>query len=392
MLVDLHAHYPMHLLPSEHSATHDRLRDWKTERFRALVVRFISRFANYEGPHGDDPSVTPKLMADGNVGVALSVLYLPFDEIDFSKSYGDPPDASYFQRLLDQLRVVEEDAAKHADKLAVAHTGAELGAVMESGRTALVHALEGGFQLGPDDRRLAAHVRTLKERGVAYITVAHLFYRGVATNAPALPFLPDWLYNLVFPQNRREGLSPLGVALVEAMLANRILIDITHMSDRAADHLFRLLATRDPDRTVPVMATHGACRLGSEEYCLRDETIREVAARDGVIGLILCDHHMRDGVRRKQTKTLDDSLEVLCAHIDHLHEVTGSMRHIGIGSDLDGYIKPALAGVGHMGKMKALQEALAERYGAGDAQLICSGNSLRVLQSYWGAAAAGPPD
>ena len=40
---------------------------------------------------------------------------------------------------------------------------------------------------GPDEslrNKLAAH-------GVAYITVAHLFWRGVATNAPAIPFLPD---------------------------------------------------------------------------------------------------------------------------------------------------------------------------------------------------------
>ena len=115
-----------------------------------------------------------------------------------------------------------------------------------------------------------------------------------------------------------------------------------------------------------------------------DDTIKEVAARDGVIGLILCDHHMIDGVRRKQTEKFEDSLEVLFAHIDHLRKVTGSFRNIGIGSDLDGYIKPALAGLGHMGEMTKLQDALVEKYGAADAEAICSGNALRVLESYWG--------
>jgi microsomal dipeptidase-like Zn-dependent dipeptidase len=328
--------------------------------------------------------VTPELLAEGGVGVALSVLYLPFDEIDFSKDYGDPPDRSYLQNLLDQMTIVEEDADAHADKIAVARTGEELRSVIDSGRTALVHCLEGGFELGPDTDRMTENVRTLKQRGLAYITVAHLFYRGVATNAPALPFLPDWLYNLLFHQRRSEGLSPLGVALVEAMVEHRVVIDITHMSDRATAHLFKLLGELDPGREVPVFATHGACRLGSEEYCLPDDTIREVAARDGVVGLILCDHHMIDGVRRKQTKRFEDSLEVLFAHIDHLREVTGSFRNIGIGSDLDGYIKPALAGLGHMGKMKELQEALVTKYGAADAEAICSGNALRVLETYWG--------
>jgi microsomal dipeptidase-like Zn-dependent dipeptidase len=384
VLVDLHAHYPMHVIPSEHSTTHERLKAWKKERFRAKLVALISHFANYEGPSGDDPSVTPELLAEGGVGVALSVLYLPFDEIDFSKDYGDPPDRVYLKNLLDQMTIVEEDAAANAGKVAIARTGKELRAVVDSGRTALVHCLEGGFELGPDVDRMADNVRQLKERGLAYITVAHLFYRGVATNAPALPFLPDWLYNLVFHQRRDEGLSPLGVALVEAMVANRVVIDITHMSDRATEHLFKVLEKLDPDRKVPVFATHGACRLGSEEYCMPDETIREVAARDGVIGLILCDHHMIDGVRRKQTERFEDSLEVLFAHIDHVHEVTGSFRNVGIGSDLDGYIKPALAGLGHMGKMKELQDALATKYGAADAEAICSGNALRVLESYWG--------
>lgn len=386
MIVDLHAHYPMHVMPTEQSSTHDRLKAWKKERFRALLVSVISRIANYEGPKGDDPSVTPELMAEGDVGVALSVLHLPLDEIDFSKDYGDPPDSEYFQNLLDQLQVVEEDVAKHSATLAVARTGAELRSVLDSGRSALVHCLEGGYSVGANPGEVAANVRTLKKRGLAYITVAHLFYRGVATNAPALPFLPDWLYNRVFPQSRSVRLSPLGIALVEAMLANRVLIDITHMSDRATDHLFKLLEERDPERKVPVISTHGACRLGSEEYCLRDETIREIAARDGVVGLILCDHHMIDGVRKKPTKTFDESMDVIAAHIDHIREQTdGSWRHIAIGSDLDGYIKPALAGLGHLGKMKALQEALAARYGADEAEMVCSGNALRVLESYWGA-------
>lgn len=384
MLVDLHAHYPMHVIPSKHSATHERLKAWETERFRAKIVALISRFANYQGPDGEHPSVTPELMHDGGVGVALSVLYLPFDEIDLSKDYGDPPDHDYLRHLNDQMTTVEEDADANADKVAIARTGKELRAVIDSGRTALVHCIEGGFELGPDAQRMTDNVSALKERGVAYITVAHLFYRGVATNAPALPFLPDWLYNFVFPQRRNEGLSPLGVALVEAMVANRVVVDITHMSDRAATQLFEVLERLDPEREVPVFATHGACRLGSEEYCLPDETIRKVAARDGVVGLILCDHHMTDGVRRKQTERLKDSLEVLFAHIDHLREVTGSFRNIGIGSDLDGYIKPALAGLEHMGRMKKLQEELVAKYGAADAEAICSGNALRVLETYWG--------
>jgi microsomal dipeptidase-like Zn-dependent dipeptidase len=386
VLVDLHAHYPMHLMPSEQDSAHERLKRWKKERFRAMVVSLISRFANYEGP-GDTPSVTDELMAEGDVGVALSVLYQPFDEVDFSKDYGAPPAPSYFEDILDQMSMVEDHAGRTHGAVTVAHDGAELRAALDGGQRALVHCIEGGFHVGASKAEVAANVRTLKQHGVAYITVAHLFWRGVATNAPAIPFLPDRLYRMLFPQPRGEGLSPLGTALVEAMVAERVLIDITHMSDTGVDELFALLDRIDPDRAVPVVSTHGGCRLGSEEYCHSDDTLKRIAARDGFVGFLLCDHHLCDGVRRRQTKTFEDSLEVLCAHIDHLHEATGSMRYAAIGSDLDGYIKPALAGLEHMGRMTKLQAALSDRYGEDDAALICHGNALRVLESYWGAGA-----
>ena len=37
------------------------------------------------------------------------------------------------------------------------------------------------------------------------MTVAHLLYRQVATNAPALPFMSDSTYNRLFPQPQGEA-------------------------------------------------------------------------------------------------------------------------------------------------------------------------------------------
>jgi microsomal dipeptidase-like Zn-dependent dipeptidase len=76
-------------------------------------------------------------------------------------------------------------------------------------------------------------------------------------------------------------------------------------------------------------------------------------------------------------------VEALCKHIDRISELTDSFDAIGIGSDLDGYIKPALPGLEHMGKMRALQESLRGRYGVENADKICAQNALRVLRSAW---------
>jgi microsomal dipeptidase-like Zn-dependent dipeptidase len=379
MLLDLHAHFPMHLLPDEQQQTHERMLDFSRRRWQAKIVALISRFANYQGP-GDAPSVTEDLMHKGEVGALLSPLYAPFDEIDLDKPYGAPPDGSYTPDIVSQLQMVEDHVAKHTDQIGVAHTPAELDALIAAGRIALIHAIEGGLFLGGDEPAIRRNVEQLAGRGVAYVTIAHLFWRDIATNAPAIPFLPDWLYNLVFSQPD-VGLSALGQAAVEAMLDHGVLIDITHMRERTINDTFALLERRAPGQPIPVIATHMACRLGKLEYCLTDDTIREVARRGGVLGLIMCDHFITDGL--KTAKSYQDSFEALCRHIDHIHELTGSYDAIGFGSDLDGYIKPALPGLTHEGCMLRLQNSLRERYGAQTAEQISSGNALRLLRSAW---------
>ena len=388
MLVDLHAHFPMHLLPDEQQRAHARAQDWWRRRWQAWLVSVISRFANYQGP-GDTPSVTPELMRAGDVKVALSVLYQPLDEMDLGQSYGAAPQPGYIGDLLAQLQTVEDDAAAHPDAIAIAHTAAELDALLARDTPVLIHAVEGGFHLGDTESEIAANVAELARRGVAYITVAHLFFRQLATNAPALPFLPDWLYHAVFPQPD-QGLTPLGRAAVMAMVREGILVDITHMSAASVRDVLEILSELDPEARTPVIATHMACRLGGLEYCLDDATVRAVAARGGVLGTILCQHYISDGLKAK-VDDFESSVAALCRHIDHIHEVTGSFEHIAVGSDLDGYIKPALPGLEHMGRMRDFQAALAHRYGDAPAQMICSDNALRVLRRSWGTGVTSTP-
>jgi microsomal dipeptidase-like Zn-dependent dipeptidase len=264
----------------------------------------------------------------------------------------------------------------------VAHDPAELDAALAAGRLALVHCVEGGFHLGGETAAVERNVAELARRGVAYVTVAHLFYRGVATNAPALPFLPDSLYRWVFRQPG-TGLTDLGEALVRAMVREGVLVDVTHMGKASLGDTFALLDEVDPERRVPVLATHMACRFGHLEYNLTDETIARIGERGGVCGAILCDHYARDGLRRDTEDTFGGSVDAICRQIDRVRAVTRSDDHAAIGSDLDGYIKPMLAGLEDMSRMKPLAEALHERYGPTLADAVCSGNALRVLRSGW---------
>jgi microsomal dipeptidase-like Zn-dependent dipeptidase len=387
-VADLHAHYPMHLLPDApgdplailtQGADGDRWRD----RANKMLVRFASRFANYEST-SSGPGVTVERMREGGVAICCSALYSFFDEWDFTKwRYGEPPDQTYFPTLERQIDLVEERIAHHhAGEAVVAHDLAELDAALAAQTLALVHTVEGGFHVGESPAAIDANTTTLAQRGIATLAPAHLIYRGIATNSPALPFMPDWLYRVVFRQPH-TGLTDLGEALVRAMVRERITVDITHMSDASIDDTFALLDELDPGRTVPIIASHMACRFGRLDYNLSDATIARVAERGGALGVIFCDHYMRDGIRRKQTENFEQTFDAMSRHIDRLAQVTGSHEHAALGSDLDGYIKPMLAGLEHMGRMKDLAAALSDRYGPAVAEQICFDNALRVLRAGW---------
>ena len=368
----------MHLVPPEQADTKSAILAQRPDaRWKAILVDLLSRRLNYQGPKGA-PSVTVELARAGNVGAVLSVLYSPLDEMDLGLPYGSPPKPGYIKSVLEQIQLVEDHVAGEPLGATVAHDTAALDAALAAGRTAILHAIEGGFALGATPAEIDANVADLARRGVVYVTLAHLFWRGVATNAPALPFLPDWLYRLIFP-SPKIGLTDLGTAAARAMVRERVLVDITHMSEQAIADTFAAVGPEPP-----VIASHMACRFGKLSYNLTDDVIREIGRRGGVMGVIACTHYTHDGLRpTSKVKTFEDSMELVFAHIDRVAQVTGSHDHAAIGTDLDGWIKPALPGLEHLGRMRYVQDALVSKYGAEVADKISSANLLALLRRAW---------
>jgi len=388
MLADMHAHYPMHVEQGGPFRTVEEIRRFKRrpllDKLRAVVLQLASRvFSDKDWWSGD--RVTMELLDRGDARLVFSVLFSPADEIDAPHPYPQAPRNAYFGRLLEQLERVEEDLRRHAreGKTAtpvVVRSAAELDAARDDRAIAFVHCVEGGFHLGGDDDAIAANVATLAERGVAYVTLAHLFWRKVATNANALPFVSDAVYRWLWPQPRGEGLSRAGEAAVRAMVEHGVLIDVSHMDAAALDETFALLEKIAPG--MPVIASHAGYRFGKQDYMLDARTVERIAGRNGVIGLIMAQHQLNDGIRRK-TKTLDESVDVICRHIDRIAEIAGSHDHIALGTDLDGFIKPTLTGVDTMADLPRLREKLLERYPEPVVEAIGYGNAERVLRVAW---------
>src|SRR5215207_3555808 len=148
MIVDLHAHYAMHLIPDtpvgvghllRSGAGRRRLRD----RVRALLTGLAGLFFNYRSPWAG-PRVRMRYLREGGVGVALSAVLSALDEADVS--HGARPRGGYLAAATDQMALVARHVAEHhPDEATVARNPRELRDAVDDGRLALVHCVEGGF-------------------------------------------------------------------------------------------------------------------------------------------------------------------------------------------------------------------------------------------------------
>lgn len=157
-----------------------------------------------------------------------------------------------------------------------------------------------------------------------------------------------------------------GRRLLEEMSRIGFALDLTHMSDESArEALERYEGV--------VVATHANARRTVErERLLPDDVVREIAARDGVIGVLPVTWALAG-----------DTLDAVVAAVDDLRELIGGTRNIGIGTDFDGGqgAEAAPAELDTIADLPKLAEALDRRgYPREDVDGIMSTNWLRVLE------------
>jgi membrane dipeptidase len=128
--------------------------------------------------------------------------------------------------------------------------------------------------------------------------------------------------------SRRDGLTADGVRLLEVMAELGFIWDVTHLTEAG---MWQGLALD----IGPVCATHAnAQALASTNRHLSDGIIREIAVRNGVIGIVLYNGFLDP--RWIADKTIQVSLaDQARKHAEYIANLTG-WKHVGIGSDFDG--------------------------------------------------------
>ena len=172
--------------------------------------------------------------------------------------------------------------------------------------------------------------------------------------------------------NAKPGpLTGQGIELVAALDELGIIHDASHLADEALDGLLE-------HARGPIVATHSNCRAitGDDQRHLRDDHIKAIGDRGGIIGLNLFSKFLVPDGRA----TIDDCV----AHVQHVCELIGHRKGVALGSDADGGF-PASAlpvDLDHPRKYGALLEALRNAdWSDADLQGFCWGNWERLLEA-----------
>ncbi|HET7530428.1 MAG TPA: membrane dipeptidase [Mycobacteriales bacterium] len=271
--------------------------------------------------------------------------------------------------LRQTLRMIEAAhrvAAEAADAVALCRTGEEIDAAVDSGRLALVLALEGCEAVGTD----VELVRTFARLGVRMVSFTHFGRTALADGSAEDP--------------AGSRLTAAGVAAVSLLEELSVLLDVSHLSAAGTDHVLSL-ATR------PVVASHSsAYALREHHRNLTDERLKGIAATGGVVGV-----NFFYGFIDPDTPTVGRLVD----HIEHVAGVAG-IDHVGLGPDfvkevfeqltppaipvdfegIDGTrVIPGLDGPA--GLPLVTEEMLRRGWPEADVVKVLGGNWLRVFRS-----------
>lgn len=170
-------------------------------------------------------------------------------------------------------------------------------------------------------------------------------------------------------------LTASGMHLLEVMQSLGMVLDLSHLAEEA---YFQAV---DRYEGVLIASHANPRRFLPTSRGLSDDMIRRLAERDGVVGIVPYNRFLKHGWRRRDGKEAV-RLETVAAAIDHVCQVTGSVAHVGIGTDFDGGfgVQHTPAGIDTVADLQKLREPLAELgYNSQHIEAIFGGNWLRIL-------------
>jgi membrane dipeptidase len=377
------------------------------------VVFFLSGFKNPGAVH------KKAIVIDTHTDTPMQMINHPFDlgtrhdaadsKVDFPRLREGGVDAVFFALFTGQQDRIPENYDKvyrltyqmidstlislmrYPDYAELAKNSDDVFRISKKGKTAIYLGMENGFPLAKDLSR----IREFYDIGVRYITLSHSKNNDICDSSTD----PDG------PEH--NGLSDFGKEVVKEMNNLGMIIDVSHISDKAFYDVIEL-------SKAPVIASHSSVRsICNHPRNMSDDMIKRLAEKGGVIQICILGDYIREAdttsvhyiklekLRKKYHNwkyASDDERKAAWAewdsidrnfpeilptvsqavdHIDYVVRLVG-IDHVGIGSDFDG--GGGLADCTDVTGFPRITEELVKRgYSQKEINKIWGGNFLRVF-------------
>jgi membrane dipeptidase len=338
------------------------------------------------GVRHDEGCVDFPRMKEGGLHAEFFAVFLgqgPRDDSSNNKVY---------QETLEIFDAIHKNVAKNSSMAEIALSADDAYRIKKSGKIAAFIGIENGYPIGNDISR----VKQFYELGARYITLSHSRNNDICDSStdPA--------------GAEHNGLSSFGTQVVKEMNRLGIMVDVSHISDRAFYDVLKVTE-------APVLASHSSCRaLCGSPRNLTDDMLLALKENRGVIQICILSNYLKTPepnpelseklnelqekygdysslpdetkkLMRAEYREIQMKYEKLATvkdivdHIDHVVQVIG-IDHVGIGTDFDGGGK--VDGCRTVSEMKNITVELLRRgYSKADITKIWGGNIMRVLRT-----------
>lgn len=252
---------------------------------------------------------------------------------------------------LDAFGWFETEVAANTNDICIARKASDIREAKAAGKLAAILVIENSEAV----ERSLNILRSLYTLGVRSIGLTHN--------------LNTWASTGNDEEDLGGGLTRFGMALVKEMNHLRMLVDVSHISERGFWDVLEI-------SEYPVIASHSNCKtLCRHTRNLSNEQLKALAVNGGVVGITFVPGFITTDGWEKMPP-----LAQLLNHFAYAIDIAG-IDHVGIGSDFDGggdLLKDA-------SEFIKIAEGLSDRgYSDEDIRKVLGGNHLRVFEAACG--------
>lgn len=302
----------------------------------------------------------------------------------------------FVKRALQMIDLLRTEVQKNNQKIRICDSASQIQNARRDRKKIALLGIEGGHAIQND----LAILRTYRELGVIYMTLT-----WSNTN--------DWA-DSSNDVERWGGLTEFGREVVQQMNDIRMIVDISHVSDKAFWHALET-------STKPIIASHSSVRaFCNHRRNMTDEMIKALAKKGGVVFInfypVFIDQkfydaheklakrlkkrigkmyqryqtnpemagYQEDKIMQAKSNSLPSvTMKDVIRHIEHVIKIAG-VESVGFGSDFDGtgFMPDDMQDCTSLPRL--CEELQKRKFKSSDIDKIASGNFLRIFSEVVG--------